>query len=79
VSLHLVLLSQACLAQSDRPKRANLLSIWVFGPAVGRPAETEKVYASGHKRSEVNPTWDERSEEPQSLGTINLRTNTRKP
>jgi hypothetical protein len=28
---------------------------------------------------EVIPTWDERSEEPQSLGTINLRTNTRKP
>jgi hypothetical protein len=53
------------------PKRANLLSIWVFGPAVGRPAETEKVYASGHTRIEVNPTWDERSEEPQSLGTIN--------
>jgi hypothetical protein len=61
------------------PKRANLLSIWVFGPAVGRPAETEKVYASGHTRIEVNPTGDERSEEPQSLGTINLRTNTREP
>jgi hypothetical protein len=43
------------------------------------PAETEKVYASGHTRIEVNPTWDERSEEPQSLGTINLRTNTRNP
>jgi hypothetical protein len=56
-----------------------LLSIWVFGPAVGRPAETEKVCAPVHTRIEVNPSLDERSEEPQSLGTINLRTNTRNP
>jgi hypothetical protein len=58
------------------PPGDYLLSIWVFGPAVGRPAETEKVYASGHTRIEVNPSWDEHSEEPQSLGTINLRTST---
>jgi hypothetical protein len=56
-----------------------LLSIWVFGPAVCRQAEPQEVYASGHKRIEVNPTWDERSEERQSLGTINLRRNTRNP
>jgi hypothetical protein len=61
------------------PPGAYLLSICVFGPAVGRPAETEKVYASVHTRIEANPSLDERSEKPQSLGTINLRTNTRNP
>jgi hypothetical protein len=61
------------------PPGDYLLSLWVFGPAVGRPAETETVYASGHVRIEVDPTWDSRSEEPQSLGTIDLRTNTRNP
>jgi hypothetical protein len=61
------------------PPGEYFLSIWVFGLAVGRPAETEEVYASGHTSIEVNPTWDQRSDEPQSLGTINLRTNTRNP
>src|SRR5262249_14625582 len=61
------------------PPGDYLLSILVFGPAVGRPAGPEKVYPSVPPRIEVNPTWDERSEEPQSLGTINLRTNTRNP
>src|SRR5262249_38370087 len=61
------------------PPGDSPLSIWVFGPAVGRPAESKKVYASGHTRIEVNPTWDERIEKPQALGTINLRTTPRNP
>jgi hypothetical protein len=55
------------------------LSVWVYGPAVGRPAETQRVYASGHARIEVNPTLDERGHEPQSVGVIDLRTQARNP
>ena len=55
------------------PPGDYLLSLWVAGPAVGRPAEPDVYYASGHASIEVNPTLDERGDEPQSLGTIILQ------
>ena len=55
------------------PPGNYLLSLWVAGPAIGRPAEPDVYYASGYAGIEVNPTLDERGEEPQSLGTIILQ------
>lgn len=55
------------------PPGDYLLSLWVAGPAVGRPAEPDVYYASGHARIVVNPTLDELGDEPQSLGTIILQ------
>jgi hypothetical protein len=55
------------------------LSISVLGPAVGRPAEAEKIYAATGERIEVSPIWDERGDPLQSVGTINLRKYTLNP
>ena len=49
------------------------LTISVAGPAVGRPSEPDVSYASGGAWIEVKPTADERDDQPQSLGTINLQ------
>jgi hypothetical protein len=50
------------------------LSIQVYGPAVGRPAEAKKLYAATEERIDVSPIWNEGGALPQSVGTINLRT-----
>src|SRR5262249_32739269 len=46
------------------------LLIWVAGPAVGKPAETDTYYASGGAGIEVDPTPDGRGDVPRDLGTI---------
>ena len=48
------------------------LFLWVTGPAVGKPAETDTDYAIGYERIEVEPLPPGRSAEPLDLGTIVL-------
>ncbi len=60
------------------PPGDYLLSLWVAGPAVGRPSEPGLYYASCHASILVNPTLDERGDEPQFLGTIILQMQTRR-
>jgi hypothetical protein len=55
------------------PPGDYVLSVWLCGPAVGRPTETTKVYGSGHTFIVLSPTWDEQNGEALSLGTIELR------
>jgi hypothetical protein len=59
------------------PPGDYLLSVWVFGPAIGKPAETDTLYATAGARIEVKATASGRDDEPQALGTILLRTQTR--
>lgn len=54
------------------------LSIWVAGPAVGRPSEPNTYYASCHARIDVKPSIDQRGDQRQSLGTITLRMHARR-
>jgi hypothetical protein len=76
---HLPVARDGSLRIESVPPGEYSLSIRVLGPAVGRPAETEKIYASTGDRIEVSPIWDEGGAMTQSVGTINLRTYTRDP